>query len=114
MPLKVPLGAIRTPTRPAPQTLTSASTTSKKRRARLSVGSLVAVVLEELVDQMAIGGHELGAVEASPFRVDSSGTVLLDDPSDLGRFQRPVRRRLRKAVWSDNENARICPIGRID
>jgi hypothetical protein len=62
---------------------------------------------------MAIGGHEFDAVEAGLLCVESSGTVLLDDPGNLGRFQRPVRRRLRKAVRSDNEDARVCPIGRI-
>ena len=63
---------------------------------------------------MAIGGHEFDAVEAGLLRVESSGAVLLDNPGNLGRFQRPVRRWLRKAVRSDNEDARICPIGRID
>src|SRR5262249_17455404 len=83
-------------------------------RAAIAVCSLVAVVLEELVEQMAIGGHELDAIEAGLLRIESSGAVLLDDPGNLGRFQSPVRRRLRKAIWSDNEDAWIRPIGGID
>lgn len=40
---------------------------------------------------MAIGGHEFDAVEAGLLRVESSGAVLLDNPGNLGGFQRPVR-----------------------
>ena len=60
-------------------------------RAAIPIGSLVAVVLEELVDQMPIGRHQLDAIEARFLRIAGSDTVLLDDVGDLSRFQRPVR-----------------------
>src|SRR6266404_7659066 len=41
-------------------------------RAAIAVGSLVAVVLKELIDQMAIGSHKLDAVETSLLRFESS------------------------------------------
>src|SRR5712664_4410826 len=83
-------------------------------RASIPVGSFVAVVLEELIDQMTIGGHEFDAIEARFLRVERGGTVLLNDICDLHCFQRPVWRRLRKAIRRHDENARICPIGWID
>src|SRR5260370_4793970 len=79
-------------------------------RAAIAVGSLVAVVLKELGDQMAIGGHEFDAVEVFLLRVERSSTVLLNDPSNLCRCQRPAWRWLRRAVGSDNEDPRIFPI----
>jgi hypothetical protein len=50
--------------------------------------------LEELVNQMSVGGHEFDAIEASFLRVDRRATVLLNDPANLSRFQRSVWRRL--------------------
>src|SRR5260370_5441514 len=47
-------------------------------RAAVAVGALVAVVLEKLVDQMTIRGHNFDAVEPCTVRVYAAGTVLLD------------------------------------
>ena len=63
---------------------------------------------------MTVGGHEFDAIEARFLRVERGGTVLLNDIGDLHCFQRPVWRRLRKAIRRHDENARICPIGWID
>src|SRR5258708_12046555 len=80
----------------------------------IPISALVAVVLKELVNQVTVGSHDLDAVEAASLRVDGSNAVLLDDSRDLRCLQRPVRRRLRKAVRSHNENVVwICPIDRI-
>ncbi len=71
-------------TRSAPQTSASVLTASRRRRARFSirsaipVGALVRVVLQELVDQMAIGCHELDAVEACGLRILGSGAILVE------------------------------------
>src|SRR4029077_5090916 len=81
----------------------------------IPISALVAVVLKELVNQMTVSSHDLDAVEAASLRVDGGNAVSLDDSRDLRCLQRPVRRRLRKAVRSHNENiVWICPIGRID
>src|SRR5260370_8617131 len=80
----------------------------------IAVGSFVGVALEELIDQMTVGGNEFDANEARFLRVERGGTVLLNDICDLHCFQRPVWRRLRKAIRRHDENARICPIGWID
>src|SRR5580704_2085702 len=84
-------------------------------RAAVAVGALVAVVLEKLVDQMTIGGHNFNAVEPCTLRVDGGGTVLLDDNSDLRCLQRSMRRRSRKkTVRGHDEYVGIGPISRID
>jgi hypothetical protein len=78
------------------------------------VSPFVGVVLEKLIDQMAVGGHKLDAVEARLFRTVGGGTILLEDAGNLRRFQRPVRRCLSEAVRSIDDNVRISPISRID
>ena len=62
-------GEMRTPVRSAPATAATASTTSSKNRAAIldaaavAVGALVGLIAQELVDQIAVGGMHLDAVE---------------------------------------------------
>ena len=53
------------------------------------VGAVVRLRLEKLVDQVAIGGVELHAVETCLFRSFGGSPVVVHDPWNLGRFQRP-------------------------
>src|SRR6266436_8587597 len=77
------------------------------------VRTLVGVVLEKLIDQVAIGGHQLDAVETRLLRVLGSRTILLEDAGDFRCLQRAMRRRLEKTGRRIDDDARISPIGRI-
>ena len=50
---------------------------------------MVCLRLEELVDQVAVGGVDFHAVEPCLLRSLGGSPVVLHDPRDLGRFQRP-------------------------
>src|SRR5215471_6297903 len=76
-------------------------------RAAIAVGPLVAVVLEELVDQMTIGGYDLDTIKARLLRIDSGGPIVPYDISDLCCLQRSMRRRWQKAVGGHDENVEI-------
>ena len=54
-------------------------------RAAVVINALIAVVLEELVDQVTIGGHDFDAVEAGSLRIDRGATVLLYNSYNLRR-----------------------------
>ena len=53
------------------------------------VRAVVRLRLEKLVDQVAIGGVEFHAVEPCLLRSLGGSPVVLHDPWNLGRFQRP-------------------------
>ncbi len=75
---------------------------------------MVAVVLQELVDQVAVGSHQLDPVEAGAPRVLGRGAVRRDQPGDFAGLQRPVRRGRRETVGRDDANLIIRPVFRVD
>ena len=91
-------GEMRRPTRSAPISAATASTTSAVSRARLTAGSAVDVgalvddVGQELVQQVAVGGVDLDTVHAGVDRTARRGAELLDDRGDLVGGQRPRHR----------------------
>ena len=58
-------------------------------RTAISVSPPIAVVLKKLINQMAIGGHDLDAVEPRFFRVAGGGAVLLEQPA-AEMYTRPL------------------------
>ena len=83
-------------------------------RAAVAIRPLVAVVLEELVDQLTVVAHHLDAVEARTLGVDGGGAELLDDGGDLLRPERPMGRGLHEAVRRRDDNCRVRAIRQID
>ena len=82
--------------------------------AAIAIGPPVAVVLEELVDQMSVGCHELDAIEPYGPGVDRSAAVLPENIGNLCRLERAVRRGLCVPIRSDDADVWIGPVGRID
>ena len=80
-------------TRSGPQTPMTASVTSSIRRARFStgppvlIGPVVGAVLQELVEEIAIGAVEFHAIEAGSLGVLRTSTVGFDNAGNLAGFQ---------------------------
>src|SRR4029077_70445 len=53
------------------------------------VGAAIRLRLEELVDQVAVGGVNFNAVETGFLRSKGGSPVVVHDPRNLGGFQRP-------------------------
>jgi hypothetical protein len=60
-------------------------------RAAVAIRSLVAAVLEELVNQVTVRRHDLDPVETGALRVAGSDAILVDDVANLSCLQFPVR-----------------------
>ena len=96
MSLNVPRGDSRTPTRSGPQTSHTASTTSRSSRARFSIGppydlAPVGAGIDELVEQVAVGGVNLDALEARLESILGPAHVLSDEVGHLLDLQGPRR-----------------------
>ena len=59
--------------------------------AAVLVGAVVAVVLKELIDEVAVGGVQLDTLEAGVFRSLGGAAIVFDDAGDLVESERAVR-----------------------
>ena len=80
-----------------PRQVTASTTSSKKRAAVLdaaavAVGALVGAILQELIDQIAVGAVHLDAVEPGGQRIARALRILRDDRGYLASFERARRR----------------------
>ncbi len=87
---------MRTAVRSSPTTDATARTASSSRRAifyraAVMIRALVAAILKELVDQVAVRGMQLDATEAGCLSARSGAAEVGDDVGDLVFLDRSMR-----------------------
>src|SRR5258708_7308304 len=65
----------------------------------ISVRALVAAVLKELIDQVAVGGVQFHAVESCLLCPYRRLAIVVHNPRDLGNLTAAMRRGLNPARW---------------
>ena len=73
---------------------------------------MIRPVLEELVDQIAIGAMQFDAVEAGPFRILGRAFVVRDDVGDFRDVERARRRGVGEAAFHEGLRPRRDRRGR--
>jgi hypothetical protein len=82
--------------------------------AAVLVGAVVAVVLEKLIDEVAVGGVQLDAVKAGIPGALRGLTVVLDDAGDFVDGEGTVGRGLDPAAGRGDEVTGVLPVAGVD
>jgi hypothetical protein len=72
-------------------------------RSAIAVAAFVRTVLQELIDQIAVGAVDFDAIEARRLGADRTLAELLDDLPDLRNLECAARRRLDPAFFGEDE-----------